>query len=133
MKLVIVVLATAFLVTSHIAFARIYNEKDFSSLDQFERYQDMIKELRCLVCQNQNLASSDAQLAANLRTIVVEQIEAGETDDAIRTFLVERYGHFVLYDPQFSTTTILLWLGPILILGIGLWRVIVFIRQQGKV
>lgn len=112
--------------------ARIYNEKDFSSINQYQRYTRLIGELRCLVCQNQSLASSDASLAANLRSIVFEQLEAGKSDDDIRHFMVERYGNFVLYDPPFISDTFVLWLGPLALLLIGLLFVIFFIRKQTK-
>ena len=112
--------------------AKIYNEKDFSSIDNYSRYQSLIGELRCLVCQNQNLASSDAELAANLRSIVFEQIEAGKSDNDIRQFMVERYGNFVLYDPPFVNTTFLLWFGPLALLLVGLLFVVIFMRKQAK-
>ena len=112
--------------------AKIYNEKDFSSIDNYSRYQSLIGELRCLVCQNQNLASSDAELAANLRSIVFEQIEAGKSDNDIRQFMVERYGNFVLYDPPFVNATFLLWFGPLALLLVGLLFVVIFMRKQAK-
>lgn len=89
------------------------------------RYKALIAELRCLVCQNQSLLDSDASLAVDLRREVLKHIEAGETDTQIIEFLVARYGDFVLYRPPFKLTTALLWLGPglLLLLGIGmLWR-----------
>ena len=77
-------------------------------------------ELRCLVCQNESLAASRAELALDLRREVRVLIARGETDDAIRTFLTDRYGDFILYRPQFKATTLLLWLGPVLLLIVGL-------------
>ena len=77
-------------------------------------------ELRCLVCQNESLAASRADLALDLRREIRVLIARGETDDAIRKFLIDRYGDFVLYRPQFKSTTLLLWLGPALLLVVGL-------------
>ena len=72
-----------------------------------------------MVCQNQNLADSDAQLAHDLRAEVHEMLMAGNTDDEIKTFMVERYGDFVLYRPPVQQNTYLLWVGPFVILLIG--------------
>ena len=74
-------------------------------------------ELRCLVCQNQSIDDSDAPLARDLRVLVRDRLKAGESDGAIRAFVVARYGEFVLLRPPFGPHTALLWLGPALILG----------------
>lgn len=80
-------------------------------------------ELRCLVCQNQSIDDSDAPLARDLRLLVRERLKAGDSDAAVRVFLVQRYGEFVLLKPPFKLETLLLWLGPFAILilaGLGL-------------
>ena len=78
----------------------------------------LAEKLRCLVCQNQTIADSNAELANDLRGQIREQIAAGKTDDEILTYMTNRYGDFVLYQPPFKATTLLLWLGPaILLLG----------------
>jgi cytochrome c-type biogenesis protein CcmH len=77
-------------------------------------------ELRCLVCQNESLAGSRADLAMDLRREIRTRIARGDSDDAIKAFLVERYGDFILYRPPWKATTLLLWLGPMLLLAIGL-------------
>ncbi len=77
------------------------------------------EKLRCLVCQNQSIADSNAELANDLRSQIREQIAAGRTDDEIVTYMVNRYGDFVLYQPPFKLTTIVLWAGPALLLGAG--------------
>ncbi len=78
----------------------------------------LAEKLRCLVCQNQTIADSNAELANDLRTQIREQIAAGKSDDQILEYMTNRYGDFVLYQPPFKATTILLWLGPaILLLG----------------
>jgi len=93
---------------------------------QRERYQHLAEELRCLVCQNQTLADSNAELAADLRHQVEDQILAGRSDDEIKAYLVQRYGDFVLYRPPMKSSTWLLWLGPFALLLVGAfgwWRV----------
>ena len=90
----------------------------FDSQQQQDRFDQLTRELRCLVCQNQNLADSDAPLAHDLRREVYEMVQAGQTDNQIKQFLVERYGDFVLYRPPVQTNTYLLWLAPaIMLLG----------------
>ena len=91
------------------------------------RYRNLIAELRCLVCQNQNLADSDADLAKDLRRKTAEMIKAGKTDAEILQYMQTRYGDFVLYRPPFSGTNALLWLGPfvlLLIAGFVVFRMI---------
>lgn len=80
------------------------------------RARALSTELRCLVCQNQSIDDSDAPLARDLRLIVREKIKAGDSDGAIKTFLVDRYGEFVLLKPSFSARTALLWAGPFAVL-----------------
>ena len=95
-----------------------------------KRLMEMAKELRCLVCQNQSLADSNADLAIDLRNQVREQIKAGRTDTQIRVWLTERYGDFVLYRPPVKTTTWLLWAGPFLLLAGGLGALFVTLRRR---
>jgi cytochrome c-type biogenesis protein CcmH len=80
----------------------------------------LAEKLRCLVCQNQTLAESNADLAVDLRREVKEQIKAGKSDAQIMDYLVQRYGDFVLYQPPFKPITVLLWVGPFLLLVIAL-------------
>lgn len=86
---------------------------------QEKRARALSSELRCLVCQNQSIDESDAELARDLRRLVRERIVAGDDDPAIRTFLVGRYGEFVLLRPRFSVLTAILWMTPIMALAIG--------------
>ncbi|HEU0204496.1 MAG TPA: cytochrome c-type biogenesis protein [Burkholderiaceae bacterium] len=91
------------------------------------REHDLAAQLRCLVCQNQSIAESNAELAVDLRNKVREQIAAGKSDREIIDYMTARYGDFVLYRPPFKGLTALLWLGPGLLLAAGLliaWRVI---------
>ena len=78
-------------------------------------------ELRCLVCQNQSIADSHADLAADLRREIREQIDAGKSDSEIRDYMVARYGDFILYRPPFKSTTLLLWVAPFGLLLAGIW------------
>lgn len=94
------------------------------------RYQALIEELRCLVCQNQSIAESNAPLAADLREQVRQQIASGRSDAEIVAFLTDRYGDFVLYRPPFKARTWLLWLGPFLALVGGAALVALFIRRS---
>ncbi len=107
-------------------------------LDQFEftdeaqelRYKDLIVELRCLVCQNQSLLDSDAELAQDLRVEVFEMMQAGQDDEQITDFLVERYGDFVLYNPPVKPSTWLLWYGPFVLLIIAALLLLRSVRRQ---
>lgn len=83
---------------------------------QDTRYHQLISELRCLVCQNQTIAESNAPLALDLREQVRKQLSEGKTNAEISTYLTDRYGDFVLYRPPFKASTALLWLGPFLLL-----------------
>ena len=96
------------------------------------RYKQLVDELRCLVCQNQNLADSNAELAQDMRRLTYEMVQRGESNEQIVTFMVERYGDFVLYRPPFKNSTIMLWIGPFLILGGGVLILFLFIRRRGR-
>jgi cytochrome c-type biogenesis protein CcmH len=92
----------------------------FSDPQLQARYEQLASELRCLVCQNETIKDSNADLAADLRRELREQIAAGKSDDEIRTFLTDRYGDFVLYKPPLEPRTVLLWAAPLLLLVAGL-------------
>ncbi|NKC13143.1 MAG: cytochrome c-type biogenesis protein CcmH [Gammaproteobacteria bacterium] len=104
--------------------------REFASAEDEARYRGLLHELRCLVCQNQSLADSDAQLAQDLRREVFEMIAAGEPDDAITAFMVARYGDFVLYRPPFKPLTAALWLGPPIFAAIGFFVLFKHIRKR---
>lgn len=95
-----------------------------------QRYRKLSEELRCLVCQNQNLADSNADLAKDLRHQVYNMIEAGKSDAEIIDYMVSRYGEFVLYRPPLQTNTVLLWAGPFVLLLGGLAGLAVFVRRR---
>ncbi len=100
-----------------------------SSLDR--RVMTLAHELRCLVCQNETLADSQAPLAADLRNQIREQLAAGKSEKDVVDFLVARYGDFVLYDPPFKASTALLWTGPFLFLALGAFLLVRFVRRRG--
>jgi cytochrome c-type biogenesis protein CcmH len=91
---------------------------------------ELYKELRCLVCQNQSLLESNAPLALDLKKVVMDKIELGQSKGEIKKFLVDRYGEFILLKPKYSIQNILLWLGPILFLFIGFFVTFIFLRKQ---
>lgn len=85
------------------------------------RARDLMHELRCLVCQGQSIADSDAPMAGDMRSQVRERIAAGQSPEEIRRWLIDRYGAWVTYDPPFSSGTALLWLLPLLVFAAGSW------------
>ncbi len=94
------------------------------------RARVLSKELRCMVCQNQSIDDSDAPLARDLRLLVRERLQAGDSDRQVIDFLVARYGEFVLLKPRFSLRTALLWLGPAIFLGIGALALVLISRRH---
>jgi cytochrome c-type biogenesis protein CcmH len=98
--------------------------------EQDERYTTLIHELRCLVCQNQTIADSNAPLAADLRDQVRKRILLGESNTEIRNFLTDRYGDFVLYKPPLRTRTVLLWFGPFVLLLLAIAAVMRYARRS---
>jgi cytochrome c-type biogenesis protein CcmH len=95
-----------------------------------QRLHKLSQELRCLVCQNETLADSRADLAEDLRREIREQIKAGKSDQEIIQFLTARYGQFILYRPQVTPTTYLLWFGPFVLLLGGLFVLFHYIKQR---
>jgi cytochrome c-type biogenesis protein CcmH len=104
--------------------------REFSTPQMEADFNVLMNELRCLVCQNQNLADSNAELAQDLRKQVYEMLDKGSDKDEVVDFMVTRYGDFVLYRPPFKAITLLLWLGPLFLFLGGLSIVIVFMRKQ---
>lgn len=97
-----------------------------------QRVVEVSEQLRCLVCQNQSIAESNAELALDLRNQVIEQVKAGKTNKEIIDFMVERYGDFVLYKPPFKMTTAILWLGPLALFVIGVGAFYVNLRRRKR-
>ena len=98
-----------------------------------ERVMKLSRELRCLVCQNETLADSRADLAEDLRNQIREQMKAGKSDKEIITFLTDRYGKFVLYRPPVDPTTYLLWFGPFVLLVAGLLLLFRYVKQRSGI
>lgn len=114
------------------AGAIVFEQRDFDNAEQLARYKTLIYELRCLVCQNQNLADSNADLAADLRREVHRLILEGKSNQDIIDFMVARYGEFVLYRPPFKATTAILWGGPFLLLALGIWLLLRQLRRRAS-
>jgi cytochrome c-type biogenesis protein CcmH len=104
----------------------------FDSHEQQEVYEELIVELRCPKCQNQNIADSNADLATDLREKVYAMAKANQSKAEIKQFMLDRFGEFVLYEPQFSPKTWLLWLGPIFLLFFALFFCIKLIAKNAS-
>lgn len=114
------------------AFAQAVDPLPFKNHAQEQRFQQLTAQLRCLVCQNENLADSDATLARDLRHQVFAQLQAGRSDAQIKQYMVDRYSAFVLYDPPLAPATWLLWFGPALLLLGGAAMVLAMLRQRRR-
>jgi cytochrome c-type biogenesis protein CcmH len=114
------------------AYASTLADFDFTGNVSEEHYKKVISELRCLVCQNESLAGSQAELAQDLREEVYKMMDAGKTDDEIVEFLVARYGDFVLYDPPLKPSTWLLWFGPFVLAALALLVMGYTVRKRSR-
>jgi cytochrome c-type biogenesis protein CcmH len=125
--------ACTFIATLLIALAALAAEPlVFDSPEQEDRFNSLTEELRCTVCQNQNLADSDAQLAKDLRNEIYKMLMAGQTDQQIKEFMVQRYGDFVLYRPPVQGNTMALWVMPVVLLLIGSIAVFFTVRNRNR-
>ena len=106
--------------------------REFPTPEQDALYHELIGELRCLVCQNQNLAESDAPLAKDLRDEIAKMVREGRDREEVVDFLVARYGDFVLYRPPLRRDTWLLWAGPFVLLAAGLAALAVVLRRRQR-
>lgn len=116
------------LLVASLAFAQANTDEALET-----RYQMFVTELRCLVCQNQTIADSNAPLAKDLRDQVRSQLEAGRSDAEIREYVTARYGDFVLYRPPFKRSTWLLWLAPFVLLLAGIGVALAVVRRRRTV
>lgn len=105
---------------------------EFQTPEDEARYEYLIDELRCPKCQNQNLSGSDSQIANDLRRELRRMITEGQSDSEIKDFMVARYGDYVLYRPRLTSKTYALWFGPIALLGLGAFVLILIVRSRGK-
>lgn len=126
-------LPLALLLFTSLAFAQAIDPLPFKDHAQEVRFQNLTRELRCLVCQNENLADSNADLARDLRHEVFNLMQQGKSDEEIKQYLVDRYSDFVLYDPPVRGSTLLLWFGPLAILLAGACVVLVTVRRRGRI
>ncbi len=104
--------------------------REFANEQMEEDYNTLVAELRCLVCQNQNLADSNAELAQDMRSKVYSMLNEGKSKTEIADFMVARYGDFVLYRPPVKSSTFMLWFGPFIFLLIGAVIAISYVRRQ---
>lgn len=102
----------------------------FKTEQQQQDYKTLVSELRCLVCQNQTIGDSNADLAMDLRRQVYEMLQQGKTKDDVLQFMTQRYGDFVLYKPPFKASTGLLWLAPIAFVMLGLIALVLVIKRK---
>jgi cytochrome c-type biogenesis protein CcmH len=93
-------------------------------------YHELTDELRCLVCQNQNIAGSNAELAVDMRRKTYEMVSAGQSKQQVADYMADRYGDFVLYKPPFKASTAVLWIGPFIILAVSIWLMLRVIRNR---
>ena len=131
MKRLVSILALCLLLGTGTAHAGVTLEAfKFDTKTEEQHFKDLIEELRCLVCQNQSLLDSDAELAHDLRAEVYDMIQAGKDDDEIVEFLVTRYGDFVLYNPPIKPANYLIWFGPFVLLLIAAILLLRAVRRQ---
>lgn len=101
----------------HLIIFLLISNSSLASVEFEKQYTKLIEELRCMVCQNQNLAESEAPLAVDMKEKIREMLEAGKTEKEIKSFLSERYSSYILYDPPVNMQNILLWLGPFIFIA----------------
>lgn len=123
-------LIVALLAFAPLVQASTVEPRSFDDPAQEVRYKRLITELRCPVCQNQDLADSNADLAKDLRDDIYTMVKAGQTDEQILGFMVKRYGDFALYRPPLRSTTFLLWFGPLLLTLTGVGILVVQVRRR---
>lgn len=131
MKNVVKSLLTLLLICMSAAVLAVQIEfHSFENAQKERLYLDLIAELRCVKCQNQNLAESNAELAQDMREKTYQMIVEGKTRNDVVNYMTARYGDFVLYRPPFKAKTLLLWIGPVLLLFFGLYFLLKVIRNQ---
>ena len=123
----IIFIIISFIISGQVNAIEVY---DFKNEQQRALYQELTEELRCLVCQNQNLADSDADLAKDLKDQVAEFVMNGQDKDTILAYMVQRYGDFVTYNPPLNTSTVVLWFSPFVVLLLGAGILIYNIRKK---
>jgi len=131
LAVILFTLASPALAQSTLPPAR-YANAQLADPDQEAKAKALMETLRCLVCQGQSIADSDADMAADMRALVRERIAAGESPDSIRAWLIERYGNWVSYKPPLEPLTWPLWAAPLLLLAAGAWLARGRFKRKGR-
>ncbi len=131
-KLISILLLSTLAIMSSLAFAAPIETFKFDSPETEKVFHKLSEELRCLVCQNQNIAESNADLAKDLRLEIYTMLSDGKSEDEIVDFMVQRYGDYVLYRPPFNPMTWLLWFGPAIVFAFGLVFVVRYMKSQSS-
>lgn len=129
--LLLLLLATPALADSRMGAAPLANVQ-LTDARQEQQARALMETIRCLVCQGQSIADSDAEMAGDMRSLIRERIQKGERPEAIRSWLIQRYGDWVTYEPPLSVTTIFLWGLPVLLLMLGCGIAMGRIRRTSK-
>ncbi|WP_321395304.1 cytochrome c-type biogenesis protein [Emcibacter sp.] len=124
------VLTILFFCLAQTAFAIGVDDGRLKDPAQEERAQALMKQLRCLVCQNQSIVDSNAELAQDLRMVVRERIRAGETDEQVLSYMTDRYGDWVLLKPPLKSKTMMLWFSPLILLVSGAGFAVLYLRRR---
>jgi cytochrome c-type biogenesis protein CcmH len=132
MKMIIKVLSAVIFYSLSLAASANIDVYQFTSEDKRQDYLSLTKELRCPKCQNQDIADSNAPIAADMRREVHRLLEEGNKPDAIVDFMIERFGEFVTYKPKQGASTFLLWYGPWIFIGIGAVFIIIAVRSRAN-
>lgn len=125
-------LAAALLVLMAVTAAAVDTEAPLQTAEQQSLYRKLLEEVRCMVCQNQNLADSDAPLARDMRRELRRMVDGGASEDDVKQFLLDRYGDFALYRPRLAPNTLLLWFGPGVIVVLAMGSIALGIRRRMK-
>lgn len=123
-------LAAALLSLMAVTATAVDTEAPLQTVEQQSLYRKLLEEVRCMVCQNQNLADSNAPLAQDMRRELRRMVEEGASEAEVKQFLLDRYGDFALYRPRLAPNTLLLWIGPGVIVALALGAIAVVIRRR---
>jgi cytochrome c-type biogenesis protein CcmH len=127
-----ILLLATLLFLSHMGLAATLAEYTFETPQKHEEFRTIIEQMRCLVCQNESLAGSNAELAVDLRNEIYDMMKAGQNKDQIVDFMVARYGDFVLYSPPVKPSTYPIWFGPVIIFFIGALFLFNIVRRKNR-
>lgn len=126
------IVAAALMVLVAVTATAVDTEAPLQTAEQQSLYRKLLEEVRCMVCQNQNLADSDAPLARDMRRELRRMVEDGASEADVKQFLLDRYGDFALYRPRLAPNTLLLWIGPGVIVVLALGAIALVIRRRMK-